>query len=320
MSAHIPVSILDLVHVTEGGTMAEAIAHSMTAAQLADKLGYARLWFAEHHNTSMLGASTTSVLIGRAASLTERIRVGSGGIMLPNHAPLRVAEEFGTLAQLFPDRIDLGLGRAPGTDAVTAQALRRTGVDLNSFAGNIQDVSGWFSNEGVAPSLPITGGVSTGTNVPLWVLGSSSNGAAAAGHLGLPFCVASHFSPADAFSALKVYRQTFNPRAPTAQIDRPYVMAAINVAIAPTDEEAQRMWTTAQRMILDVRTGNRRKLQAPVTPGMMGIKAVGSPATAQKALEDFTEQTKADELITMTYAHNPEDKLRSMQLLAEHWF
>jgi luciferase family oxidoreductase group 1 len=326
------VSILDLVHVTEGGTMAEAIRHSMAAAQWADTLGYSRLWFAEHHNTPYLGASATSVLIARAASLTERIRVGSGGIMLPNHAPLRVAEDFGTLAQLFPDRIDLGLGRAPGTDPVTAQALGRTGADPRSFAGDIQDLSGWFSDEGLGRSLPITGGISTGTRVPLWVLGSSVNGAAAAGRLGLPFCVASHFSPAQMHSSLEVYHQTFDPSAPTAQTDRPYVMAAINVAIAPTDEEAQWMWTTAQRMIVDVRTGNRRRLQPPVAPdrmgtaaerafaeSMLGIKAVGSPDTARKALEDFSEATKADELITMTYAHNPADKLRSMQLLAETW-
>ncbi|MBT2597885.1 LLM class flavin-dependent oxidoreductase [Arthrobacter sp. ISL-72] len=333
MSARVPLSILDLVHVTEGGTMAEAISHSMAGAQLADELGYSRLWFAEHHNTPFLGASATSVLIGRATSLTKRIRVGSGGIMLPNHAPLRVAEDFGTLSQLFPGRIDLGVGRAPGTDPVAGQALRRTGSDLNSFGRDIQDLNGWFSDEGMAESLPITGGVATGTKVPIWVLGSSSSGAAAAGHLGLPFCVASHFSPAETFSALQVYRQTFNPQAPTAQVERPYVMAAINVAIAPTDEEAQRMWTTAQRMILDVRSGNRRKLQPPVAPGsigtvaerayaesMLGIKAVGSPAAACKALEAFAEATHADELITMTYAHDPAGKFHSMRLLAENWF
>lgn len=333
MSSHVPISILDLVPVSEGGGIRDALAASLQAAQLADKLGYNRLWYAEHHNTEYLGASATSTLIGRAASLTDRIRVGSGGVMLPNHAPLRVAEEYGTLAQLFPGRIDLGLGRAPGTDQMTAQLLSRTSADPQSFAGNIYDLTGWFSEEGKARSMPISGGVSAGTNVPIWVLGSTVDGASIAGQLGLPFSFASHFAPAQLHQALEVYRSHFDPSAPTAQIGKPYVMAGLNVVIAPTDEEAERQWTTTQRMILGVRTGRRRALQPPVAPEEMGtpaerefaesllsVRAVGSPETARKTLEEFVEATQVDELIATTYAFDPADRFRSMELLAENWF
>ncbi|WP_110947832.1 LLM class flavin-dependent oxidoreductase [Pseudomonas bohemica] len=333
MTNHTPLNILDLVHVTEGGTVDDALSSSMAIAQLADRLGYSRIWYAEHHNTAYLGASSPAMLISRAASLTQRIRVGSGGVMLPNHAPLQVAEEFGTLAHFSPGRIDLGLGRAPGTDALTAQVLSRSGADPQSFARNVYDLTGWFSDTGLAHSDPIVSGVSIGTHVPLWILGSSISGASIAGRLGLPFCIASHFAPDEVDRVLEIYRSSFDPRAPTAQISKPYVMAGINVMVAPTDEEAMRLWTTSQRMILDVRTGNRQKLQPPVAPDAMGtteqrafaesflhIKAVGSPATACQALERFTERTQADELIIMTYAHDPADKLRSMELLAELWF
>lgn len=333
MTSHIPLNILDLVHVTEGGSIHDALDASMALAQHADRLGYSRIWYAEHHNTAYLGASSPAMLIARAASLTQRIRVGSGGVMLPNHAPLQVAEEFGTLAHFFPGRIDLGLGRAPGTDALTAQVLNRSGADPQSFANNVYDLTGWFSNKGTAYSNPIVGGVSTGTHVPLWILGSSVSGASIAGQLGLPFCIASHFAPDEVDRVLEIYRSSFDPTAPTAQVSKPYVMAGINVMIAPTDEEAKHLWTTSQRMILDVRTGNRQKLQPPVKPDAMGtaqqrafaesflhIKAVGSPDTACRTLEHFTERTLANELIIMTYAYDPADKMRSMELLAKHWF
>ncbi|MEU6130212.1 LLM class flavin-dependent oxidoreductase [Saccharopolyspora sp. NPDC047091] len=329
---HVPLDVLDLVSVSEGSTIADAIASSMAAAELADELGYRRVWYAEHHNTPYLGATATALLIAQAADRTERIRVGSGGIMLPNHAPLQVAESFGTLAQLHPGRIDLGLGRAPGTDQITAQLLSRSGADAQSFANSIYDLTGWFGDEGRAHSAPVTAGPATGTHVPLWVLGSTVNGASIAGQLGLPFAVASHFAPADLDEIVEVYRSAFSTEAPTAQLTEPHLMVGVNVVVAPSDEEAARLWTTVQRMFVNVRSGNRRALEAPVDPGavdererhfadaMLGINAVGSPETAVRRLEELVARTGADELITVTYCHDPADRLRSLKLLADAWF
>lgn len=233
MTKQIPLNVLDLVGISEGQTIREAMEQALEAAQLIDKLGFKRLWFAEHHNSRNLASMATSNLIGLAAKVTEKIRVGSGGIMLPNHAPLQVAENFGTLAQLFPNRIDLGLGRAPGTDAQTAQLLSHSGSDPQSFANSIYDLTGWFSDEGLAHSVPVTSNVGTGTNIPIWVLGSSMNGASIAGQLGLPFSLASHFAPDNYREKIDLYRSVFKSTAPTAQIEEPYVMAGINVLVAP---------------------------------------------------------------------------------------
>jgi luciferase family oxidoreductase group 1 len=327
----VPINLLDLVSVSQGQTMSDAVAASMQAAQLADTLGYGRVWYAEHHNTTHLGASATALLIARAASLTSRIRVGAGGVMLPNHAPLIVSEQFGTLVHFFGDRIDLGLGRAPGTDPLTAQMLARSGADPQSFANSVYDLTGWFGSNGRANSAPVVSGVSAGTGVPIWILGSTVNGASIAGQLGLPFCFASHFAPAQLHEALQVYRSAFDPSAVTAQLEAPYVMAGINVVVADADAEATRLWTTVQQMFLDVRSGNRRPLQPPVATekigagetalaeSMLSIKAVGSPDTARQALEDFTDATGVDELITVTYAHEPGDRMRSIELLAKNW-
>ncbi|WP_085994258.1 LLM class flavin-dependent oxidoreductase [Oceanobacillus senegalensis] len=333
MTKHIPLNVLDLVSISEGQTIREAIEQSLEAAQLLDKLGFKRLWYAEHHNTKSLASMATSNLIGLAAKMTERIRVGSGGIMLPNHSPLQVAESFGALAQLFPDRIDLGLGRAPGTDAQAAQLLTRSGSDPQSFANSIFNLMGWFSDEGVAHSVPVTSNVGTGTNVPIWVLGSSMNGASIAGQLGLPYSIATHFTPDNYREKIDIYRSAFKTTAPTAQIEEPYVMAGINVLVAPTDEEAERLWTTTQQYLLDIQTGKQRLLQPPVDPeelgteqeramieSMFSIKAVGSPETVRKKLEEFTERTGADELIVVTYTYDPEDRKRSMKMLADLWF
>lgn len=333
MTKHIPLNVLDLVSISEGQTIKAAIEQSLETAQLLDKLGFKRLWFAEHHNTSSLASMATSNLIGLAAKMTERIRVGSGGIMLPNHAPLQVAESFGTLAQLFPDRIDLGLGRAPGTDAQTAQLLTRSGSDPQSFANSIFDLMGWFSEDGVAHSVPVTSNVGTGTNIPIWILSSSTSGASIAGQLGLPYSIATHFTPDNYREKIDLYRSAFKSTAPTAQIEEPYVMAGINVLVAPTDEEAQKLWTTTQQFLLDAQTGKRRLLQPPVEPeeigteqerafieSMFSIKAVGSPETVRKKLEEFTERSGADELIVVTYTYNPEDRKRSMKMLADLWF
>lgn len=326
----VPLNILDLVSIREGSNARDAIAESMTSATLADELGYKRLWFAEHHNTMGLAASATSLLISQAASVTERIRVGSGGVMLPNHAPLMVAEQYGTLANIHGDRIDLGLGRAPGTDGMTAQALARSSAEPQDFAQNIYDLEGWFSETGQAYSAPIKSAVSAGTNVPIWVLGSTMNGASIAGQLGLPFSLASHFAPDQIDAAIKVYRDSFTADAPTAQIDEPYAMAGINVMVADTDAEADRQFTSVQQMFADIRSGRRRSLQPPVEPTqiaaqggsspMLAISAVGSPDKATAQMAEFVDRTGADELITVTYAYDPEVTRESMRLLAGAWF
>ena len=324
----IPLSILDLVSIPEGSTARDGIAASMKSAKLADELGYHRLWFAEHHNTPNLASKATSLLISQAAGVTENIRVGSGGVMLPNHAPLMVAEQYGTLANIHGDRIDLGLGRAPGTDGMTAQALSRSSAEPQAFAQHIYDLQGWFGESGTAHSTPIFSSVSQGMEVPIWVLGSTVNGASIAGQLGLPFSLASHFAPDQIDDALRVYRETFSTEAPTARLEKPQVMAGINVMVADTDEEARRQFTTLQQMFLDIRSGRQRKIQPPVdpsqfagtSPAMLQISAVGSPDTVKAQLEEFAERTGADELITVTYAHDPAVRDRSIELLADLWF
>ena len=326
----VPLSILDLVSISEGSTAREAIEASMHAARLADEQGYARLWFAEHHNTQNLASSATALLISRAASVTERIRVGSGGVMLPNHSPLMVAEQYGTLANMHGDRIDLGLGRAPGTDGMTAQALNRSSSEPQAFAQSIYDLQGWMSETGTSHTLPIVSAVSAGMNVPIWVLGSTVNGASIAGQLGLPFSIASHFAPHQVDQALEVYRESFNPGAVTAQIDAPYVMAGVNVMVADTDKEAEKEFTVVEQMFLDVQRAQSRKLRPPVEPEalavqgikpnpMLQIKAVGAPETVRAELSAFVQRTDADELIVATYAYDPAVRDRSFELLAQAW-
>lgn len=326
--ARVPLSVLDLVGISEGATPRDAIEDSMKLAKIADTLGYTRLWFAEHHNTINLASSATSILIGRAASETERIRVGSGGVMLPNHAPLMVAEQYGTLAQMYPGRIDLGLGRAPGTDQMTARALSRSSAEPQEFAQNIYEMQGWFSDRGAGQTMPIVSAVSAGTNVPIWVLGSTVNGASIAGQLGLPFSIASHFAPDQVNQAIAVYRESFTTEAPTAQIEKPYVLAGINVLVADTDEEAEREFTTILQMFADTAMGRKRKIQPPIDPEqarkidnpMLKIRAVGSPENVVRRLDKFVEETGADEIITTTYSYDPDVRERSLKLLAENWF
>lgn len=323
----VPLSVLDLVSISEGSTAKQAIADSMAAAKLVDRLGYRRLWFAEHHNSDNIASSATALLISHAAALTERIRVGAGGIMLPNHAPLMVAEEFGTIVNLHGDRIDLGLGRAPGTDMMTAQALARSSAEPQAFAQNIFDLQGWFGAEGKAHSMPISAAAAAGTNLPIWVLGSTVNGASIAGQLGLPFSIASHFAPDQIDAAIEVYRSSFTTDSPTAQIDKPYVMAGINVLIADSDAQAQREFTVVQQMFASIARGRPAKLQPPVDPTasgadhpMLQISAVGEPKAAVEQMRAFVDRTGADELITVTYAFDPKVRERSLELLAEHWF
>jgi luciferase family oxidoreductase group 1 len=312
---------------------ADALAASLHTARLADRLGYARYWYAEHHNTESLASNATSILIGRAAERTERIRVGSGGIMLPNHSPLSVIEQFGTLAQMFDGRIDLGLGRAPGTDPITAQLLARTSAEPSAFLAAIEQMRDWSRPPLEQPSgLRIAAPVAEGTEVPMWILGSTANGARLAAQLGMPFSVASHFAPFQYLHALETYRAHFDPDAASAQIERPHTMVGVNLVVAETDEEAQRQFTTLQQMFLGVVTGQRQKIQPPrditeVAPEhllqkvdqTLSIKAVGSPATVVSQLEEIVAATQADELILTAYHYDPADRLRSLELLAEAW-
>lgn len=328
---HVPLSILDLVSISEGMSTREAITASMEGAQAADRLGYERYWFAEHHNTSNLASSATSLLIDRAASLTERIRVGSGGIMLPNHSPLAVIEEFGTLVQFHGDRIDLGLGRAPGTDQLTAQLLARTSAEPQAFIAAVEQMRDW-SREESSGGLPITAEVARGTEVPMWILGSTANGARLAAQLGMPFSVASHFAPFQYLQALDVYRDNFDPDAEAAQLEKPHTMVGVNLVVAETDEEAQRHFSTLQQMFLGVVTGKREKIQPPrpieeVAPEhllsqvdqTLSIKAVGSPATVVRQLEEIVASTGADELVLTAYYYDPADRLKALELLTGAW-
>lgn len=328
---HVPLSLLDLVPIAEGQSTKEAIDASMAGAQAADRLGYHRYWFAEHHNTEALASSATSLLIDRAASLTTRIRVGSGGIMLPNHAPLAVIEQFGTLAQFHGDRIDLGLGRAPGTDQITAGLLARTSAEPHAFIAAVEQMRDW-SREHPTRELPVDAAVARGTEVPMWILGSTTQGARLAAHLGMPFAVASHFAPFQYLQALQAYREAFTTSSPAAQIERPHAMVAVNLLVAETDAEAERQFSTLQQMFLGVITGQRRKIQPPrdlenAVPEQLlaqvdqtlSIRAVGSPASVVEQLERIVRATGADELILTAYHYDPADRLRGLELLAEAW-
>lgn len=328
MTAHVPLSILDLVPVSEGSGVRETLAASFEAVRLAEAAGYRRYWFAEHHNSPTFASSATSLLIEHALGITDTLRVGSGGVMLPNHAPLTVAEQFGTLVQLHGDRVDLGLGRAPGTDPMTARLLRRGASDAQSFADQLYEMQSWFSS-GDSPR-GVSSIVAAGTEVPIWVLGSTTNGASIAGQLGLPFSVASHFAPEQLYEALSVYRHSFSTESPTARIGEPQAMVGVSVMVADTDAEAEFQYSTHVQMSIGNATGARRPLQPPraelphdagwrAAQGMLTCRAVGSPATVRRQLEELVEATGADELIVVTYAHDPQVRLRSLQLLAELW-
>jgi luciferase family oxidoreductase group 1 len=336
------LSILDLAPVVEGSTVPDALRAATRLARLAEEAGYRRLWYAEHHNTDALASSATALLIANAAANTSTLRVGSGGIMLPNHAPLAVAEAFGTLANLYGDRIDLGLGRAPGTDPRTAALLRRGSHDDGeaAFAANIRLLAWYFGDQvdgdaagqlGEHSSGGVHAGVARGTNVPLWILGSSTAGAAIAGQLGLPFAAASHFAPFQLSEAIWTYRQMFNPSAPTAQVAAPYVMAGANLMVAPTREEAEFLFTTHQQMFVAIRRGTRGPLRPPVremdwapheeqmASSALRVSAVGTPAEAAEFLRTFAASYGIDEVILTGYAHDPAMRERSFRLMAEEW-
>jgi len=329
MPSVIPLSVLDLAPIVEGGTAALALQNTLDLARHADTWGYRRYWVAEHHNMDGVASSATAVLIGHIAGGTQRIRVGAGGIMLPNHAPLMVAEQFGTLATLYPGRIDLGLGRAPGTDRHTAMALRRHmhAADEQGFPDDVLELQGYLSEGGTRQGVRAIPGM--GTQVPIWLLGSSLYGAQLAAHLGLPYAFASHFAPEMLLQALQVYRSTYRP---SPAWPKSHAMVGVNVVAADTDEEAARLFTSIQQRFLGMQRGQRGPLPHPISPaqletmwtpqervgvhGMLAASAVGSAASVRQQLQALVDQTGADELIVAGAVHDHAARLRSYELLA----
>ena len=319
------LSVLDLAHVVEGSQPREALLHSRDLAQHVERLGYTRFWLAEHHNMVGIASAATSVAICFVAGGTSTIRVGSGGVMLPNHAPLVIAEQFGTLESLFPGRIDLGLGRAPGTDQVTVQALRRSPDNAESFPQDVQEIQEYFA--AAAPGQLVQAVPGVGLNVPLWILGSSTFGAQLAGVLGLPYAFASHFAPDALVQALAAYRQRFKP---SKQLVRPYSMACVNVICADTDAEARRLFTSLQQAFTNMMRGRRGRMQPPIddiesywagpekaqAQHMLTYSFVGSPDTVRRGLKDFIAQTGVDELMVAGAIYDHPARLRSYELLA----
>ncbi|PVE55851.1 alkane 1-monooxygenase [Arthrobacter sp. TPD3018] len=319
-------SLLDLVPVVEGGTVSQSLANAADLARHAETLGFQRYWVAEHHGMRGIASAATAVVIGHVAAATKTIRVGAGGIMLPNHAPLIIAEQFGTLDALFPGRIDLGLGRAPGSDQRVAQAMRRTlDSDPNAFPRDVMELQSYFADDG-RTGIAATPGA--GANVPLWILGSSTFGAQLAAALGLPYAFASHFAPDALDAALAIYRRDFRP---SAQLDRPYAMAGFNVFAADTDEEAELLASSQQQSFVALRTGNPRQLPPPVAgyraslgPQGSGIldhvlqcSAVGSPDTVARQTAAFLERTGVDEVMVASAIYDHEARKRSLAITAE---
>ncbi len=320
------LSVLDLVPIRSGSTPREALQGSLALARHAERLGYRRYWVAEHHNMTGIASAATSVVIGYLAGGTSTIRVGAGGIMLPNHSPLQIAEQFGTLASLYPDRIDLGLGRAPGSDQLTMRALRRDPSSADTFPRDVQELQAYLGP--VRPGQPVQAVPGGGTEVPLWILGSSTFGAQLAALLGLPYAFASHFAPDALDAALEAYRTGFEP---SAQLATPYAMAGLNVVVADTDEEARFLFTTMQQGFANLRRGRPGPYPPPIediesfwSPAeraqashMLTYAVVGSPDTVRAGLERFAAQTHVDELMVVSAIYDPDARLRSYELLAE---
>ncbi|MBB3193348.1 LLM class flavin-dependent oxidoreductase [Roseateles terrae] len=321
------LSILDLAFVVEGGSPAQALRDSIALAQWTEKLGYERFWVAEHHNMEGVASSATAVLIGQIAAATERIRVGSGGIMLPNHAPLTIAEQFGTLATLFPGRIDLGLGRAPGTDGPTMRALRRhlSTAHEDRFPEDVLELQAYL---GPAKSGQVVRAVpGQGTEVPIWLLGSSLYSAQLAAYMGLPFAFASHFAPAMLMQALELYRAQYRP---SEKHPKPYAAVGLNIIVAETDAEARHLFTSIQQRFLGMQRGQRGLLPRPIpqmedvwTPSeqfqverMLAESIVGSPSTVKAGLQEVQERTGADEFIVACAVHDAKARRRSYELLS----
>ena len=321
------LSMLDLVPVREGGTVRQALDIAVQTAQKAEALGFARYWLAEHHNMPGIASSATAVLIGHIAGQTTRIRVGSGGIMLPNHPPLVVAEAFGTLAELYPGRIDLGLGRAPGTDGATMRALRRDRVETEEdFPRDVAELQRLLGPSD--PNARISATPGSDTHIPIWLLGSSLYSAQLAAMKGLPYAFASHFAPRFLHQAIGLYRQLFRP---SAVLDKPYVMVGVPVVAAPTDAEAQFLATSTQQRVLGILTGQRGKLPLPVEgflqqlgpreqaaiQDFLALAVVGGPETVRQGFAQIQQSTEADELILVTDIHDPALRLRSLEISAQ---
>jgi len=327
MNKAISYSILELAIVSEGSTFKQTLNNSLELAKVAEDHNYKRYWFAEHHNSESVGSSATSVLIGYVAENTRKIRVGSGGIMLPNHSPLIIAEQFGTLAHLYPNRIDLGLGRAPGTDTLTAQAIR---IDFmkaaHSFPAEVEKIENYFSPKN--KTSKVRAAIAEGTAVPIYILGSSTDSAHLAASKGLPYAFASHFASTHLLNALNIYREEF---VPSEFLQEAYTIAGVNVVIADTDEEAERLYTSLIRMFFGVLTGNSQPLHPPTEmtddlkdvvkhPSlhqMLKYSFVGNKETVKSQLKNFIAETKVDELIMVSTIYSIEDRIRSAKLFAE---
>lgn len=327
MKKNITISILELAIITEDSNAKETFEKTKALAQFADKLGYKRFWLAEHHNMAHVASTATVILIGYIASQTKNIRVGSGGIMLPNHAPLIIAEQFGTLETLYPNRIDLGLGRAPGTDGMTAQAIRKDFYEQSQrFPQNVAELQKYFSKDNAAANVRAF--PAEGTNVPIWILGSSLDSAALAAANGLPYAFAGHFAPKLMYQAFQYYRDHFQP---SQYLDQPKTMACVNAIVADTDNEAEILSTSLTQMFLNLIRNDRNPLQPPVE-SMDGVMSeqehfhvnqmtacsfVGSKNKVEAKLKQFIEYTKIDEVMITSPIFNQEDKMKSVRLMKE---
>jgi luciferase family oxidoreductase group 1 len=321
-----PVSVLDLAPVPQESTPADALRNALDLARHAEALGYRRYWLAEHHNMVGIASAATAVVIGHVAAGTRTIRVGAGGIMLPNHPPLVIAEQFGTLESLFPGRIDLGVGRAPGTDQRTLRALRRDPASADTFPQDVVELQALLGP--LQPGQAVQAVPGTGTRVPVWILGSSLFGAQLAAMLGLPYAFASHFAPAALIPALQVYRERFQP---SEQLERPYAMAGVNVIAADSDGEARRLFTSAQQQFTNLFRGTRGQLLPPIddieaywspaerqqASAMLARSFVGSADTIRAGLDDFVRETGVDEIIAAAAIHDHAARRRSYEILAE---
>jgi len=320
-------SILELAIVSSGVTLEQTFKNSVDLAQKTEDMGYKRFWLAEHHNMIHVASVATSVLIGHIAGNTKTIRVGSGGIMLPNHSPLIVAEQFGTLGRLYPNRIDLGLGRAPGTDQITAHAIRSDRMQaVHNFPGEIEQIQKYFSDENEWSQVRAV--VAEGVNVPLYILGSSLDSAHLAAKMGLPYAFASHFATGLLHEALDIYRKEFQP---SEHLDKPYTIAGVNVIAANTDDEAERNFTSLIRMFLGILTGKREPLQPPMemtdelmmiqhnpaVRDMLKYSFVGRKEAVAKQLNKFLLETGVDELMVVSNMHAHKDRITSYQILSE---
>jgi luciferase family oxidoreductase group 1 len=323
----IPLSVLDLAPIAEGSDAGRALRNSAELARHAERLGYRRFWMAEHHSMPGIASAATSVALAFVGAATETIRIGAGGIMLPNHAPLAIAEQFGTLEALFPGRVDLGLGRAPGTDRSAAHALRRNlAADENQFPRDVVELIDYFRAGDAGRQVRAVPG--EGQDVPVWILGSSLFGARLAAMLGLPYAFASHFAPAAMDEAIRLYRTSFRP---SEQLDRPYVMLGFNVFAADTDEEAQSLATSLMQAFVSLRTGRPGKLPPPVPDyletlpptgrrmleAVLSCSAIGAPGTVVSGIRAFAERTGADELMITSQIFDHQARLRSYEIAAE---